>query len=311
MFTSLLKRYLVHPAVAVATIGGAELAARYIGFGEPPLVILDDKIEYYLAPSRSYTRFGHDIRVNRYSMRSDDVDLATVDRRFSFSLLGDSVVYGNRLDQADTLSAQLQKHLTAKGRNQSALVNSIAASSWGPENLLEFYKRFGPFPGNTVWIVQSTHDAEDVTHLVNKVVPYRTTPPYGALHDLAISTWRWGTLRVLPNKPDLVKHEDKRRRADVALHGLITALKADYARVILVFHATRDEAIGGAADRAAHYRTVADQQAIDFISTMELYSRAYKSNLTPHYDDIHLSKDGARMLSERLAADIGPFSRGD
>jgi hypothetical protein len=61
-------------AVGAAAIGGAELTARYIGFGEPPLVILDSKIEYYLAPSRSYTRFGHDILVNRYSMRSEDVD---------------------------------------------------------------------------------------------------------------------------------------------------------------------------------------------------------------------------------------------
>jgi hypothetical protein len=59
------------------------------------------------------------------------------------------------------------------------------------------------------------------------------------------------TLRVLPNKGGPVKHEDKRRRADIALHALIMALKADYARVILVFHATRDEAIGGKTDGLA------------------------------------------------------------
>jgi hypothetical protein len=169
MFKRYLSRRLALLAVGFATIGGAELAARYIGFGEPPLVILDDKIEYYLAPSRSYTRFGHDIRVNRYGMRSDDVDMAAVDRRFNFSVFGDSVVYGNRLDQADTLPAQLQKLLMVKGKNRKALVNSIAASGWGPENLLEFYKRFGPFPGNTAWVVQSTHDMVDVAHLVNKV----------------------------------------------------------------------------------------------------------------------------------------------
>ncbi len=33
-------------------------------------------------------RFGHDIRVNRYGMRSDDFDTATVDRGVSFSVLG-------------------------------------------------------------------------------------------------------------------------------------------------------------------------------------------------------------------------------
>jgi hypothetical protein len=196
--------------------------------------------------------------------------------------------------------------LRAKGTDQKTLVNSIAASGWGPENQIEFYKRFGPFPGNTAWILQSTHDMVDVTHLVNEVLPYRTASPYGALHDLALSTWRAVTLRVLPKKADPVKYEDKLRRADIALHALIMILKVDYARVILVFHATRDEAIGGKADGLAHYRAVAKEQAIEFISTIELYAHAYKSNLPPHYDDIHLSKDGARMLSERLAADICP-----
>ena len=85
-------------------------------------------------------------------------------------------------------------------------------------------------------------------------------------------------------------------------------MKADYARVILVFHATRDEAIGGNADGLAHYRAVAQEQGINFISTLELYARAYQSNLPPQYDEIHLSKDGARMLSERLAADIDPLN---
>ena len=125
MLKNLPKRRIAHLAIGVAAICGAELTARYIGFGEPPLVMLDDKIEYYLAPSRSYTRFGHDIRINRYSMRSDDVDMATVDRRLNFSVFGDSVVYGNRLDQADTLPAQLQKHLTVKGAGQRVLVRAL------------------------------------------------------------------------------------------------------------------------------------------------------------------------------------------
>ena len=117
-----------------------------------------------------------------------------------------------------------------------------------------------------------------------------------------------GTHRVLPNKSDLATYEEKHRRADIALHALTTAVKADYTRVILVFHATKDEAISGKADGLAHYRAVAQEQGIDFISAIELYARAYKSNLPPQYDDIHLSKDGARMLSERLASDIAPLN---
>jgi len=131
---------------------------------------------------------------------------------------------------------------------------------------------------------------------------------------VGISAWRWVTPRIPPNKADPVKHEDKRRRADIAIHALITALKADYARVILVFHATSDEAIGGNADGLAHYRAVAKEQAINFISTRDLYERACKSKLLPHYDDIHFTKDGAHIahiLSERMAADFGPVSSRD
>jgi hypothetical protein len=295
--------------VAAAAIGG-ELTARYAGFGQPPLAIRDDKIEYYSAPSRSYMRFGHDYYVNRYGMRSDDMDVTAVDSRFSFSVLGDSVVYGNRLDQADTVSAKLQKLLMAKTNGNKVLVNSIAASSWGPENLLEFYKRFGPFPGNIAWVVQSSADMVDVIDPVNKILPYRTASPYCALQDLALGVWH-AALSGMPGKADPLKLEDKRRRADIALRALITALKADYTRVILIFHATRDEAINGNAGGLAYYPVVAKEQAIDFISTMDLYAHAYRSNLPPHYDDIHLSKEGARMLSELLAVDIVPLNSRD
>jgi hypothetical protein len=298
-------------AVGLVAAGGAELAARAIGFGDPPLVIRDEKIEYYLAPSRSYRRFGHDIRVNRYSMRSDDVDVMAVDHRFAFSLLGDSVVYGNRLDQADTISSALQRLIRAKQGDPRALVNSISASSWGPENLLEFYGRFGPFRGNVAWIIQSTHDMADVTNLPGHGVPYRTYAPYCALHDLVISIWQRVPSFVPNNKVGSIPYDVVRRRADTALDALITALKLDYTRVILVFHATREEAVGGKAEGLAHYRTVAEKHGVNFISTVELYARAYGTGRLPHYDEIHLSKDGARILSERLAADIGAVNPRD
>ena len=291
---------LVAGAVAMA---GAELAARYVGLGDPPIALLDDKIEYYLAPKRSYTRFGQVVQVNRYGMRSDDADLVAADRRLGFSLFGDSVVYGHTLDQADTLPARLQMLLRRSGEIRGLLVNSVAASSWGPENLLEFYKRFGPFPGNTAWIVQSTHDMVDV--IDNAQVPYSTITPYGALHDGAQSAWRWVSARLPSAGAVPVTTADRRRRADAALHALIEVLKADYERVVLVFHATRDEAISGKAEGLLHYEAIARAHAIGFKSTLVLYARAYESGTAPHYDEIHLSEAGAQMLARHLAADLG------
>ena len=305
-----INRYVVRLFLGAAAIAGAELIARYKGFGDPPIAIRDGKIEYYLAPG-NFTRFGQDIRVNRYSMRSDDVDLAVVDRSLSFSLFGDSIVYGSRLDQSDILPVQLQKLLRLHERGKGIVVNGIAASSWGPENLLEFYKQFGPFPGHTAWIIQSSHDMVDVIDRVGTHVPYATISPYGGLHDVALSAWRWAEFRLPSPRADPITVVDMRRRADVALHALIQTLRADYARVVLVFHATRDETISGKAEGLAHYEAFAEKHAVDFISTIELYRSAYRSNLAPHFDDIHLSKDGAHMLAQRLAADIRPIKTAD
>jgi hypothetical protein len=278
-----------------------------VGFGDPPIALVDEEIEYYLAPGRSYRRLGQSVQVNRYGMRSDDADLAALDRRLGFSLFGDSVVYGHGLDQADMLPARLQALLRRSGEGR--LVNSVAASSWGPENLLAFYRRLGPFPGNAAWIVQSTHDMVDVIDRTQ--VPYGTIVPYGALHDGALSGWRWVNARLPAPAADREAIADRRRRADIALKALIEVLKADYERVVLVFHATRGEAMSGQAEGLPHYQAVARAHGIGFVSTMDLYARAYKSNTAPHSDDIHLSTAGVEMLATFLAADLGSVKSGD
>jgi hypothetical protein len=299
-----VRTIVIGSLCAVIVLAVAELTLRAIGFGQPPLYIFDDEIEYYLMPSRTYQRFGQTIRVNRYGMRSDDVDLSQIDHPRVFSLYGDSVVYGHHLDQTDTLPAQLQSLLGHKAAGAMPVVNGIAASSWGPENLLYFYKRFGPFPGNTAWIIQSSHDMIDVTHQVNEILPYRSSAPYGALHDFALSVWNWIRGRTMPTIADPESYTDKRRRADTALDALIGALKKDYGGVVLVFHATKEEALGGKVDGLGHYQVMAKSHNIGFISTMELYSGAYAQGRPPHFDDIHLNKYGAVLLATLLLTSV-------
>lgn len=287
-------------AVGMGALVASELVLRFIGFGDPPLYVFDDEIEYYLAPDRTYKRFGETIRVNRHGMRSDDVDFSRIERQFVFSIYGDSIVYGQRLDQADTPPAQLQRMLRSRTAGAVSIVNGVSAPSWGPENLLYFYNRFGPFPGNTAWIVQSTHDMIDVTHQPHEIIPYRRTAPYGALHDFAFLAWSWARQWVLARGSYPDSFQDNRRRADAALDGFIRALKKDYARVVLVFHATKEEALGGKTDGLDHYRVVAKSHNIAFISMLDVYRLAYASGRRPHYDDIHLSRDGAEILAAQL-----------
>lgn len=293
------RRFWVLAALAaLVLLAAVECVARYIGFGNPPLARLDGKIEYYLVPNRDYSRFGRSIRINRLGMRSSDVDTKSLERRLSVSLFGDSVVYGQMLDQLETVASRLQHRLRRDGLEQ-LVVNSVAASSWGSENLLEFYKRFGPFPGSRAWIVQSTHDMIDV--IDHTQIPYSTSEPLTAIHDLAQGALRWLNNRLPVQHLGTPTIAEQRQRADTALAALVHILKADFDHVELVFHATKDEAVSGKAIGEQHYQRAAETLDIKFASTMKLYADAYRQNTPPHYDDIHLSKVGADLLARYLA----------
>ena len=73
----------------------AELILQTVGFGDPPLVEMDDSVEYDLTPNRSYRRFGQQIEINRYGMRSKDAGICRnwiVPRSFPCLVIASSMV---------------------------------------------------------------------------------------------------------------------------------------------------------------------------------------------------------------------------
>ena len=70
----LVKKSLKGLAIFLSLALLANAISYLLGFGQAPLVVLDEDIEYYLKPQMSYKRFGNEISVNRYSMRSVDFD---------------------------------------------------------------------------------------------------------------------------------------------------------------------------------------------------------------------------------------------
>jgi len=301
----------------------AEIAARVAGFGEPPLVILDDEIEYYLVPHREYHRFGKTYRINGHSMRSDDIGGANGSPGSTFAILGDSVVYGPGIDQDATVAKRLQNMLRARrpppaeaiahgsARGGDIHVLSIAASSWGPENILAFYRRFGPFSGNTAWIVQSSHDMADVMRRPSEPPPYRSAPPMGALHDALSGVVGAIAARLRPATLPAADDAADRAHAEAALVGLIERLKKDYGRVVLVFHATKHEALSKVSEGDTHFRRIAGRTGIDYLSMLGPYSAAYQAGTPPHFDDIHLNESGARLLARLLNASMDTARSGN
>ena len=52
-----------------------EIILRVVGLGDPPTVVLDEDIEYYVTPNKTFKRFGNTIETNRYGMRSKDFSI--------------------------------------------------------------------------------------------------------------------------------------------------------------------------------------------------------------------------------------------
>ncbi|NJR39323.1 MAG: SGNH/GDSL hydrolase family protein [Leptolyngbyaceae cyanobacterium CSU_1_4] len=144
-------------AVFVMVIGGIEVGLRsLLGFGKPLLYVADPKIGYLLAPNQQTRRFGNQIGVNQYSMRSGEVSARRPAQTFRVLLLGDSIANGGWwTDQDHTISALLQQHLTETER---AEVLNASANSWGPRNELAYLQRFGTFESQIVVLLINTDD---------------------------------------------------------------------------------------------------------------------------------------------------------
>jgi hypothetical protein len=297
--SSLVKRSIKGLVIFMSVAMLANLIFHLIGFGQAPLVILDEEIEYYLKPKMSYRRFGNDINVNRYSMRSVDFDHEK--QHAFYAIIGDSVVYGEHtIDQTQTLAYILNSQLKLELQDESVVVGSIAASSWGPGNMLAFYERFGPFVGNTAFLVLSSHDRFDIPYMTRRLTPYRVLEPTSALHDFLQSVGERLEDKV---RGDLIELPLKRRLSlsEASLVSLIELLKRDYVKVVMVFHATRKEAINASSKGETYYATIAQKNKVGFYSTLPFYKALYEKGIDPHGDNIHLSWQGNQQLSTKLS----------
>ena len=268
-----------------------------IGFGQPPLVLLHEEIEYYLMPNMSYKRFGNEISINQYSMRSVQFDRDN--KNPLYTVMGDSVVYGeHQIDQKQTIAYILNSQLKEKYGDDSIVVASIAASSWGPGNMLAFYEEMGSFPGKTVFLILSSHDRSDVPFMTTGRVPYKTDIPRTPLHDLVTSV-NSKIMEKLKTPEIAMSYGQRHALSKGSLISLIDRLKTDYAQVALVFHATRKEVFNDGGGES-YYRGVAKDNDIQFLSTVLAYRDLYNADIPVHRDNIHLTWQGNQRLSESL-----------
>lgn len=146
------------PAGAIALLIGLELLLRLFGLGQPLLYQADPQIGYLIAPSQQTRRFGQQIAINQYSMRSPEIAAARPEHTLRVLMLGDSILNGGWwTDQASTVSALLQQQINPSDYAASEVLNA-SANSWSPRNELAYLQRFGSFESQLIILMINTDD---------------------------------------------------------------------------------------------------------------------------------------------------------
>lgn len=152
-------------AFALILAGCSELLLRSLGFGDPIVYRVDPRIGYYPAPHQDVHRYGGEIHINAFGMRSRVVTAEKPVGTFRILMLGDSTLYGGSyIDQSQTYASRLETLLNQEpGRlphlPRQAEVLGMGVNGWGPQHQLAYVKQFGLFHADLVMVMGPPDDA--------------------------------------------------------------------------------------------------------------------------------------------------------
>jgi len=157
-----VKILLLGIVTLVVLLVGMEIGLRSLfGFGNPLIYLGDDQIGYLLAPNQHTRRFGNEIKINEFSMRSSSIEKLPAPSTLRVLLLGDSIANGGWwTDQKNTISNLMMNSLKSAiaDKYQQVEVMNASANSWGPRNELAYLQRFGNFASQVVVLLINTDD---------------------------------------------------------------------------------------------------------------------------------------------------------
>jgi hypothetical protein len=286
-----------------------ELALRYFfGFGRPLIYQGDPEIGYLLAPNQSTRRFGNDIAINQYAMRSAAILPQRPAANLRVLIIGDSVANGGWwTDQANTISAVLQAKLTAAATAPTVEVLNASANSWGPRNELAYLNRFGLFESQYLVLIINTDDLFSSTPTSLVVGVDRNYPdrlPAGAIAEVV-------QRYVLPAPapaPQLqaVQSEGGDRVAKnlQAIQQIQELAQQSGAKLLLVMTPLlREVNAPGPKDyelvARSRLQQFTQERQIDYIDCLSFFPEA-NANQSLYHDHIHLNAVGNQQVSDRI-----------
>lgn len=317
---------------AIGLLLGITLAAEiglrvFLGFGNPPLFVADDVIEYMMVPGK-YSRFGNTITINSAHMRATPEQFLkrTSPTEMRVLVLGDSVIQGgNQTDDADLAVSQLRAWTPPPGPSAPSGQDSpagqsgplttlnISCNSWGPGNVLEFLKRYGTFEADVAIIVLNGWDYGDVRLWLPMSPEIPTTKPWCALEEirrnygkryapLLFGKANWGD----PGYDEANPPEKYGQQSLRELTELIALLRTRNIKVAAVYQPRRDEIEGtNTLLGASKIISTLEQSDVPVIPnnialTAELVRRGDSNYARFYRDQIHLSKLGHLRMLESL-----------
>jgi hypothetical protein len=160
-----LVRFVAILALLLILAVSGELILRSMGFGHPVVYRIDPRIGYYPAPHQDVHRYGGEIHINAFGMRSRDCTVEKPAGAYRVLMLGDSTLYGGSyIDQKQMYATILDGRLNEEkglfpGSPQQIQLLCMGVNGWGPQHELAYVQQFGLFHADLVMVMGPPNDA--------------------------------------------------------------------------------------------------------------------------------------------------------
>ena len=212
---------------------------------------------------------------------------------------GDSVINGGSLtDQNSLATSLLQSHLKLKSNKKNIFVGNISAGSWGPKNILEYFKKFGFFNAKNLIYVISSHDLNDNPSF--KKLDRHITPEsnyYFAIEELIFKYIIREFNAIFFKKTTKVKRplKDNIISSGVQIEKIVNITKQQRIKLCIILHPTVEEIEN---KYKKNYEIL--YNFFKKFSDIKVIDNKPFLNISDYRDNIHLNKSGQKTLFQTL-----------
>ncbi len=292
-------------------VGALEFALRLVfGLGTPLLYVADPHAGYITAPNQQLRRFGATIHINKYGMRSDDLNPSPPAREHRILFVGDSVTFGTTYVSQEKIFTEIIKSRLRANSNDDVEILNASAGGWAPENEYQYLASRGAFDANLVVFVVNQNDLDQPFATLTPSPQMPTSDPGSAIGELWI---RYLKPRIFPSASGADPGSTSEKMPDVAAnHRVLGSLSAarDYAgshgaRLAIIYTPCTypNEKSAAWESMIGKFKEWAAENNIPLIDMSAAFSE-HEQKLV-YLDDIHLRPLGHEVVAAEFLKRVG------